>query len=602
MSWELDDIDFNDYGVYVAKSSGVLNFPAIENQPLNWLDEDNTEYWHAIADQEYSDREISLNCTILADSYSEFQTKINTFYAAIGGASEKTLKTPGGTEIDCYLEKEIQLNRITKYLVSKQAGIFILSLTVRGDSKYKPIVVYKPDFTARETVYQNDFKLSQKIMGDDAITGTIEKSTMFTIQQGDYILYRTCDSEGTILEAKYFMFDEPEITKHSTNKFTCNVRFEHEFFKIRNQQMRFSGQSNFSYFATAAEVMAMVLTNINLRHPQFVLGDVDETSYMNHEFSNQSCLEVIKQIADTYDLEFGYDFILPSGDIEIYLKKRLNQGSNMILAYGKGDKLSSITKLGQPGSDFCTILYAEGSTKNLPADYGHLRLQMPVAYVQASAAARLKYGYIERAVNFDEIFPSRTGTVTSYQHIGERTEEEVEQFIVTDTSLDFDINNYLVPNTSAKIIFQNGDLAGMEFEIHKYDHATKKIWLIQYVDNSGNKYPNETLKPAVNNEYKLVDIYLPDYIDAAETALETKAQEYLNSICPPDFQYKVELTPYAAILNGELIRLIPGNIVAITDSDFSPNELSPSYIKRILSVDLDLNTRRYSLNLATRWE
>ena len=70
MSWQFGDIDFESYGVFVSKSTGVLDLPKLKTEGYDWLDEDGLDYWQEIP--KYNDREIILNCWMLAEADDEF--------------------------------------------------------------------------------------------------------------------------------------------------------------------------------------------------------------------------------------------------------------------------------------------------------------------------------------------------------------------------------------------------------------------------------------------------------------------------------------------------------------------------------------------------
>jgi hypothetical protein len=77
------------------------------------------------------------------------------------------------------------------------------------------------------------------------------------------------------------------------------------------------------------------------------------------------------------------------------------------------------------------------------------------------------YGVIEQTITFDDIYPHRTGVVTGV--------DALNPFIFDDTLIDFDVNSYLLPGTSAKVVFNTGQLAGYSFEIKEggFINATK---------------------------------------------------------------------------------------------------------------------------------
>src|SRR5690606_16530741 len=139
--------------------------------------------------------------------------------------------------------------------------------------------------------------------------------------------------------------------------------------------------------------------------------------------------------------------------------------------YGRGYGLYQLKRETVKGDDIITRLWAFGASKNLPSDYRNysprLRLADP-GYIEAADAVAA-FGVIEGVRVFDDIYPKRTGVVTSV--VG------VNSFV--DSTMDFDLfdgvggeTTYLTQGNSAKIHFNTGNLAGYEFEVQKYDHST----------------------------------------------------------------------------------------------------------------------------------
>ena len=111
MAWKLDDIDFADYGIHVRSSSGVFDIPQMVDNSTNWLDENGRDYWQAVEDVKYEDKDIVLACWIIAGDYADFKAKAQAFYDALTGPDKRNLSTPYGTEIECYLKDEIRMTR-----------------------------------------------------------------------------------------------------------------------------------------------------------------------------------------------------------------------------------------------------------------------------------------------------------------------------------------------------------------------------------------------------------------------------------------------------------------------------------------------------------
>ena len=154
---------------------------------------------------------------------------------------------------------------------------------------------------------------------------------------------------------------------------------------------------------------------------------------------------------------------ITNGQIIINVKERIGRNIGIQFEYNSERGLYNITRDAIKNDELVTILFAEGSTKNLPASYGHLRLQMPVDELVSNVTI---YGPIEKTEVFEDIYPERNSTLTGYQEVLDETEQEVEQYIASDTSLineGLNIKDCLIPNTSPKIFFNSGDLAGFSF-------------------------------------------------------------------------------------------------------------------------------------------
>ena len=163
----------------------------------------------------------------------------------------------------------------------------------------------------------------------------------------------------------------------------------------------------------------------------------------------------------------------------------------------------------------------------------------------------------EGSVTFDEVYPQRTGTVTGI--------DAEDRRIIKDTDLNFNVNEYLLEGTVAKIVFKTGTLAGYEFEIEYYRHPDKEIRFNPFVEENGYTLPNDLNYPEAGDEYTLVDIKMPEaYIIAAEAELQTQTQTYLEENSAPRVMYDLNLDEKYVRERG--IDLHVGNIVGVLDA------------------------------------
>lgn len=328
--------------------------------------------------------------------------------------------------------------------------------------------------------------------------------------------------------------------------------------------------------------MEVLISNANRVFPgKWALGVCPETDGDNTLTFSESdnCLSVLQTLCseDKFGVEFEIERI--NGVYVINIKKTIGQTLPFVLEYGKGKGLYSISRENVSSSNIITRLKVYGSTENITSKYRADRLCMfgkdkASSYIE-KADAVAKYGIFEGRKNFD-IKPTFTGKVSSV------VDGDVLSFI--DTSFPFDINAknasgetlYLISGVSAKVHFNSGNLAGYEFEVHAYDHATHKFTLVKQTDDRGNVFPSET-SPAFqigkNDTYKVLDIaYSRDIEEAAEKKLAEEGNKYYDQNSQPKVQYSVNVTKAfienkLALSDGITNVFAPGDYLPIKDDE-----------------------------------
>lgn len=328
--------------------------------------------------------------------------------------------------------------------------------------------------------------------------------------------------------------------------------------------------------------MEVLISNANRVFPgKWTLGVCPETDGDNTLTFSESdnCLSVLQTLCseDKFGVEFEIERV--NGVYVINIKKTIGQTLPFVLEYGKGKGLYSISRENVSSSNIVTRLKVYGSTENITSKYRADRLCMfgkdkASSYIEKTDAVA-KYGIFEGRKNFD-IKPTFTGKVSSV------VDGDVLSFI--DTSFPFDINAknasgetlYLISGVSAKVHFNSGNLAGYEFEVHAYDHATHKFTLVKQTDDRGNVFPSET-SPAFqigkNDTYKVLDIaYSRDIEEAAEKKLAEEGNRYYDQNSQPKVQYSVNVTKTfienkLALSDGITNVFAPGDYLPIKDDE-----------------------------------
>lgn len=378
----------------------------------------------------------------------------------------------------------------------------------------------------------------------------------------------------------------PKVKKNGMYEFEYELEFEgaqYDMMRVTydltidttsNQLADVSGDSltgNLRRFAT------VMVSNMNrVFKNMWELGECPDTAEdKTLTFSeSENCLSVIQNLCKEFDTEFE---VLYSGKYTINFKK-IGKTFPYKFEFGKNNGLYQLTRENVSTSNIVTRLKVYGSTENITAKYRAQRLCLPNrskrdSYIEDAAAVR-KYGIWEARKYFDDIKPSRTGKVEKV------FSDSVLKFV--DSTM-FDLNEkdesgntkYLLAETSAKVHFNTGNLAGYEFEVHSYDHATHTFTLKKQTDERGNVFPSEStpaFRFSEKDEYKLIDIALPQsYIDDAESELAKQGQTYYNQNSQPKVQYGLSVTDsfLASMLsnetNGNVIWV--GDYIPVKDSD-----------------------------------
>ncbi len=394
-------------------------------------------------------------------------------------------------------------------------------------------------------------QLIQEFFGEDRVYVEYDARAAVDLAIGDYIRYNGL---------KYYLNALPSVVKEATNKLRYSCNFESQYYDLSKVQFMFYGAGDFDLMGNLTTFVDLICTNMNRVQgagtwATGTLSQTDETYQLLH-FSAETCREVIQRLCTEFSCELWFD------GTEIHAADKAASTTGVTLQYKAG--LRGITRKTDDDQNIVTRLYAFGSDKNLGSDYrsGKTRLVFEdggVNYLEANVA---NYGIIEHTEIFDNVYPTRTGTISSV--------DGSDETIFYDTGIDFDLNDYLISGTSAKVHFETGDLAGYEFEVATYTHATTKIVLVPMEIEGGITLPNSTLKPAANDTYKFVDITLPQsYIDTAEATLQTLAQAYLDENCDPRVTYEIVSDPRYFKLHGILLQV--GDELTIIDTEIGAN-------------------------------
>jgi hypothetical protein len=443
-----------------------------------------------------------------------------------------------------------------------------------------------------------------QLLGNDTVDITVESAYKMTFAIGDKI---------TIVGRDYTMNIPAKEKKVSANHFQYDLQFE----GVQYDLLRATYDVNID--TTGSDIQGDSLTgdmklfldvliaNISQIFPgKWLLGTYPtETEAMTLTFGEtDNCLSVLQTLCSKYNQEF--DIVISANGTRTINIGQVGKTFGFTFQYGRGRGIFDLTRDKVSSSNIVTRLNVFGSTKNITSKYRSSKLCLPGKTKPQSfledAAAIAKYGVWKNTKNFDSIFPHRTGVVSALGN-------SVLKFI--DTSMTFDLNEkeadgmttkYLLSGAAAKVHFNTGNLAGYEFDIHSYDHATKTFKIKSQTDENDYTFPSESssaFQIGVGDEYVLLDIALPQsYIDIAEAKLLADGMEYLAQNCQPKVQYSLTVDKFflASVVGADAESNIfwVGDYIPIKDADIDVDKSI-----RIKGFTRDLMTDySYSLTIA----
>lgn len=431
-------------------------------------------------------------------------------------------------------------------------------------------------------------KATQKValLSDDLVSISITTATPLDLRIGDYIL---------VYGKRYTLNQLLNITKNGERSYIYDIEMEGAQYDLIDIAYQLPADAyGDTYYANLAGHLNVLMFNINRVLPgKWRLGSVPkDTAYKNIIATEKNCLAALQEFCSEYGVEFE---ITSDGKTNtLNIKPQAGTTHPFTLKYGRGRGLYTLSRENVSNASIKTRLFVYGGTDNLGNSYGNNKLCLPgttrlTSYLE-DAEAIAKYGIKEGEKNYPDIKPEREGIITA---VG----SDIISF--SDSSMDFDLNEkkedgstkYLINDTAAKIKFQTGQLAGYEFDVHKYDHKTKTFIINKFTDENGKVFPSEdsaAFRFAKGDKYIILDINLPkSYIDDAEKrALEAGTKDFAT-LKQPQVSYKLSIDGnfigkmYGYETEIELFHV--GNFIQIEDT-----EIGVKKAVRITRIERDL--------------
>ena len=344
-------------------------------------------------------------------------------------------------------------------------------------------------------------------MGEEKIVVSFIANSSIEFKIGDYVIHQG---------QEYHIREEANVEEINSFTYKYDLTFYSSIYKLYDEIMLHLNRTSFSYTGTPYELLSLLVDSIE-EEGWSIGSTANITEPITFQFEDVSCRVALTDIAQQFGLEYKVV------GKQINLVQRVGTDRDISFSYGKQNGAYKLLRQ-KVDQGWATVWRGYGGNQNIPASYrdGSDRLTLPAPYEVNTSL----YGRKKGTVKFDYIYPRRTGTITAITDL----------VTVEDNTIDFDLNQQVISDGTAKIVFKSGELSGMEFTIQKFDYATKTIVFATNKDETGYVTPNTTFSPAVGDKYTFVGIVMPQsYIDAAEAELSAALVEYANKNSRPPF-------------------------------------------------------------------
>lgn len=349
---------------------------------------------------------------------------------------------------------------------------------------------------------------------------------------------------------RFILTRAQDLKKQGTRKieYTMTLGTNEDFFgvwKIRNvvdplkEGAPKDNRLKFSLCAKPHEFIDLIVRNLNKKDTSVTWerGECIEASEKTVEFNHTFIDAGLTDICNVFQTEYEVEYI-GTTRAKIHLRRvEYFKTEPVALSYGVGNGfIPGVGRTSEADGVPVKRMLVQGSDRNIDrAKYGSPELLLPKSQTIRydgthfededgfnSAIARtyksnadgdgveridkVSDAVKEDSIDCSEIYPSRVGEVTAVE-----VENEAKNFynIIDSTIPDnLNYNNYLIAGETMTIIFQDGMLAGKEFDVH-YKHEQRKFEIVpQEID--GVIMPDKTWCPVKEQTYAIFGIQLPD--------------------------------------------------------------------------------------------
>lgn len=382
------------------------------------------------------------------------------------------------------------------------------------------------------------------LMGEHYIEISFALDIFFKFVRSDYIIW---EGEKYIIKEDYI----PDEVNKCNYKYT--LRFDHWTTLLQDDTFYYMNQgleeAEWSLMSNAATHFQLLADNANRYFGvnSFNVGTIEFTELKYIRFDKVSIWDAATQIAE----EYGGEWYLTG--TTFHLVKKFSYGSE--IDFESEVSVEKMERSEGENSEKYTRILAFGSTRNIPANYRETtpgeavdaiyqkRLRIPASKGKfIDAKPNMSAEEIKSAVViFDEVYPKRIGTIGTVGTIPYQ-DTDTDTGVVTnwnaykfkDTGIVFS-EDYLLPGVELMLVFQSGNLNGMDFAVKFHKNGFSESDNSQYFEivrneDYGKPLPNDILKPQNGDTYILygfnIQLVSDQYIPEGEEELYDTAVEW----------------------------------------------------------------------------
>ncbi|MBO6117381.1 MAG: hypothetical protein J6P44_02435 [Bacteroidales bacterium] len=374
----------------------------------------------------------------------------------------------------------------------------------------------------------------------------------------------------------YYLLDLCQPTKHNSEYFDYSLTFYNTVGLFSNWIVQSYSDDNwhsikFSLTGRPKDFLTHIVKSCNAHittgEQEFSIGDYDDASEQLVSFDSTFVFDALNSIAGVFNTEWYV-----TSDRRICLKKLENTPDDVVtLKYGSGFGIKpNIERRNTEQRRIDRILVQGGDRNIVQTKYGSQYLLLPKKkelyydgtdfysakeddtsrrkYVSDAEGLSIKgQDYDNNAIHsemgFDgsNTYPSRVGQITkvtwspndsnteynSYKEADSHNSEDEKGLVwcnIYDDKNDIDYSDEdLRAEGTETISFMSGKLAGRTIEVSNYEHSKHEFKLMRITDGGVNM-PNDTFYPAVDDEYAVFGMQMPQsYVDTASLEMMKEA-------------------------------------------------------------------------------